>query len=29
MPVKTGTDEETQIWDDELFNFDYECEPIL
>jgi len=29
MPVKTGEDKETQIWDGELFNFDYEVEPIL
>lgn len=30
MKVKTGTDVETQIWDDgELFNFEYEAEPIL
>lgn len=30
LPVKDGNDKETQIWDDgELFNFDYEVEPIL
>jgi hypothetical protein len=30
MKVKTGVDKETQVWDDgELFNFDYEVEPIL
>ncbi len=29
MPQKTGEDRETQIWDGELFNFDYEVEPIL
>ena len=30
LPVKDGIDKETQIWDDgELFNFDYEVEPIL
>jgi len=29
MPVKIGDDKETQIWDGELFNFDYEVEPIL
>ncbi|CAK83665.1 unnamed protein product, partial (macronuclear) [Paramecium tetraurelia] len=30
MKEKTGIDEETQVWDDgELFNFEYEAEPIL
>lgn len=30
MKEKTGTDVETQVWDDgELFNFEYEAEPIL
>jgi len=29
MPQKIGEDRETQIWDGELFNFDYEVEPIL
>lgn len=29
MPKKTGEDRETQIWDGELFKFDYEVEPIL
>ena len=29
MPQKTGEDRETQIWDGELFHFDYEVEPIL
>lgn len=30
MKVKTGVDKETQVWDDgELFNFEYEVEPIL
>jgi hypothetical protein len=29
MPQKTGEDRETQIWDGDLFDFDYEVEPIL
>lgn len=29
MPKKTGEDRETQIWDGDLFDFDYEVEPIL
>lgn len=29
MPKKTGSDRETQIWDGDLFDFDYEVEPIL
>ncbi|CAD8105422.1 unnamed protein product [Paramecium sonneborni] len=30
MKEKTGIDQETQVWDDgELFNFEYEAEPIL
>ena len=29
MPVKTGLSKETQIWDGDLFDFDYEVEPIL
>ncbi|KAL4437850.1 hypothetical protein ABPG74_001021 [Tetrahymena malaccensis] len=29
MPKKTGIDQETQIWDGDLFDFDYEVEPIL
>lgn len=29
LPVKTGHNVETQIWDGELFDFDYEVEPIL
>lgn len=29
MPKKTGTDKESQIWDGDLFDFDYEVEPIL
>jgi hypothetical protein len=29
MHQKTGQDVETQIWDGELFNFDYEVEPML
>lgn len=29
MPRKAGIDKETQIWDGDLFDFDYEVEPIL
>lgn len=29
LPVKTGLSKETQIWDGDLFDFDYEVEPIL
>lgn len=29
LPVKSGVNKETQIWDGELFDFDYEVEPIL
>ncbi len=29
MPTKTGFDKETQIWDGDLFDFDYEVEPLL
>lgn len=29
MEPKTGLDIETQIWDNELFDFDYEVEPLL
>lgn len=29
LPVKTGISKETQIWDGDLFDFDYEVEPIL
>jgi hypothetical protein len=29
MQTKTGLDRETQIWDGDLFDFDYEVEPIL
>lgn len=29
VPIKTGVDNETQIYDGELFDFDYEVEPIL
>lgn len=29
LPEKTGQSIETQIWDGELFDFDYEVEPIL
>ena len=29
MPKKTGIDEETQIWDYELFDYDWEVNPIL
>lgn len=29
LPVKTGTDKETQIYDGELFDFNYEVEPLL
>ncbi|EGR28529.1 radial spoke head protein, putative [Ichthyophthirius multifiliis] len=29
MPCKTGLDRETQIWDGDLFDFDYEVEPLL
>jgi radial spoke head protein 3 len=29
MPKKNGKDTETQIWDGDLFDFDYEVEPIL
>lgn len=29
VPKKTGEDAETQIWDGELFDFDYEVDPIL
>ena len=28
-PKKTGVDVSTQIWDGELFNFDFEVQPIL
>lgn len=27
--MKTGISKETQIWDGEIFDFDYEVEPIL
>jgi len=29
MPKKHGIDKESQIWDGDLFSFDYEVEPIL
>ena len=29
LPVKAGEDQETQIWDGDLFDFDFEVEPIL
>ena len=29
LPVKTGISKETQIWDGEIFDFDYDVEPIL
>lgn len=29
MPVPDGIDTETQIWDNDLFDFDYEVEPLL
>lgn len=29
MDPKKGIDKETQIWDTDLFDFDYEVEPIL
>ncbi|KRW98192.1 hypothetical protein PPERSA_03394 [Pseudocohnilembus persalinus] len=29
MPKKDGIDKETQIWDGDLFDFDYEVQPIL
>lgn len=29
LPVKTGTDKETQIYDGDLFDFNYEVEPLL
>ncbi len=29
MDEKIGVDIETQIWDDELFDFDYEVQPLL
>lgn len=29
LPGKNGLGKETQIWDGDLFDFDYEVEPIL
>ena len=29
MKEKIGVDIETQIWDGELFDFDFECLPLL
>ena len=29
LPVHSGVDKNTQIWDGELFDFDYESVPIL
>lgn len=29
MAAKAGEDQETQVWDNELFDFDYEVEPLL
>jgi len=29
MPENNGIDEFAQIWDGELFDFDYEVDPIL
>jgi hypothetical protein len=29
LPIHSGVDRTTQIWDGELFDFDYESVPIL